>query len=535
MQYQIAGPRIQAADAPVVVVSQLTASMVHPFSAPCLGDWCSRGRQISISERDGRLVLEMDPDTPVLQLVPLIDPGTETWPMRWAASRLNEAAPDPTDPIYVVEMPNSVSTSLFVKRPVGESMVEFMRKGSPEQSSLNGLAANVAPRHPSASKARSHSQSQSSRSSKGPSTKGLDAGVLPNVSGGSCMKNNPGSGMFLLQPQTTAGGEGREYLVSQIKRGQRESVAFKERWWAYCDRYGNGFYDPVRHETRFLEDFLEQEKRGTDKRSGSRSRSGTSSRSRSHSRRRKRRRRKASRRRKRRRRRRGDSREKKRGNKRRRSRSRSRSGSSRNSGSIDKQSAVTVAKEALLHAERIFEQAQNSAAPEVAEGVHEEEAAQNAEAALALQRAREESAHSMASWLQEAEGKLLEEKQSRLKEAEQRLDEEIAKKLKEAEEKLALEKEARVEEAMRKEASERIEKAEGRLRAAKERLVTLRGEETRPGLSKSWKGGKEPKAVEHSKRGKRTKVREASSAGSASDGNSCDPDDSESSVSEDSR
>eukprot|EP01062_Namystynia_karyoxenos_P018607 TRINITY_DN16947_c1_g1_i2.p2 TRINITY_DN16947_c1_g1~~TRINITY_DN16947_c1_g1_i2.p2 ORF type:complete len:455 (+),score=144.10 TRINITY_DN16947_c1_g1_i2:91-1365(+) len=41
-------------------------------------------------------------------------------------------------------------------------------------------------------------------------------------------------------------------LVDQIKAGQRGDPAWKDRWCAYCDEYGNGSYDPARYDAGFL-------------------------------------------------------------------------------------------------------------------------------------------------------------------------------------------------------------------------------------------------------------------------------------------
>ena len=69
----------------------------------------------------------------------------------------------------------------------------------------------------------------------------------------------------------------RRGLVDQVKSKQRASSAFAQTWRAYCDKKGDGFYDPARHSRRFLSDFL----RHADRR-----RSSSSSRSRSRRRRR---------------------------------------------------------------------------------------------------------------------------------------------------------------------------------------------------------------------------------------------------------
>eukprot|EP01060_Flectonema_neradi_P003907 TRINITY_DN12561_c0_g1_i3.p1 TRINITY_DN12561_c0_g1~~TRINITY_DN12561_c0_g1_i3.p1 ORF type:complete len:389 (+),score=49.61 TRINITY_DN12561_c0_g1_i3:71-1237(+) len=44
----------------------------------------------------------------------------------------------------------------------------------------------------------------------------------------------------------------QEELVSLIKRGQRNCEQWKARWWAYTDNYGDGNHDPSRHEVSFL-------------------------------------------------------------------------------------------------------------------------------------------------------------------------------------------------------------------------------------------------------------------------------------------
>ena len=47
--------------------------------------------------------------------------------------------------------------------------------------------------------------------------------------------------------------------VCAMKRSQCESQAFQMRWYEWCDQFGRGCYDPARHPSRYLGDFLANE------------------------------------------------------------------------------------------------------------------------------------------------------------------------------------------------------------------------------------------------------------------------------------
>lgn len=44
--------------------------------------------------------------------------------------------------------------------------------------------------------------------------------------------------------------------VQQIKAGQRSSPVYKEAWWAYCKENGKTIFDPSKHDSAFLDQFL---------------------------------------------------------------------------------------------------------------------------------------------------------------------------------------------------------------------------------------------------------------------------------------
>mmetsp|Transcript_54930 Transcript_54930/g.97814 ORF Transcript_54930/g.97814 Transcript_54930/m.97814 type:complete len:377 (-) Transcript_54930:1142-2272(-) len=47
-----------------------------------------------------------------------------------------------------------------------------------------------------------------------------------------------------------------DFLVKQIKDGQRISEDFKQSWWTWCDSYGGGKRDPSKHPTAFLQEYV---------------------------------------------------------------------------------------------------------------------------------------------------------------------------------------------------------------------------------------------------------------------------------------
>eukprot|EP00927_Polykrikos_kofoidii_P077230 TRINITY_DN74196_c0_g1_i1.p1 TRINITY_DN74196_c0_g1~~TRINITY_DN74196_c0_g1_i1.p1 ORF type:complete len:591 (-),score=95.45 TRINITY_DN74196_c0_g1_i1:196-1968(-) len=547
-----------------------------PAAFACVGDWRSRSKTISIKERNGQLLLEMGPDAPVLALLSSSE-GGEVWPMQWKAVWRHPIGEIPVakDPLYIIELMTPLSSSLRVKRPIGTGVVEFVRVDAPKCSTSWALVKVSPTRHRNVDcsksrlsrsrsrRSRSHSRSRSKSGSPKPvDVKGGVGHFLPgdwncpkcgdhqfakNPSCRSCGTPKPGTedwsaksgggngifgggGSFPGKPASI----GREGVIFQIKRGQRESVKFKERWWEFCNKYGNGFYDPVRHETRFLEDFIEREKEGfSGLGKGNRSRSRSSSfkswsrssptprRSRSKSRSQaprkerlgrsrrhgkgnekdqKRRRRSLGHRQKRRRRHTDRRKKKKKRQARSRStthsrtgtysRSRSRSGSSASlpSERPSRDAAVKVAEQEVRNAEDTLKQVreellgQSAAASRKREEAVEEEIRAKVEAAT--KRAEEE----FQAKYQQAEQKLQQEKMSRLQEAEQRLDRAIAARLTEANKRFRRDFELSAD-AAREDAvqtalqstkervnavvAERVDACEERLTQAKERLATL--------------------------------------------------------------
>jgi len=502
----------------------------RPGVLACIGQWHSRGKIVSIAQRGEHLVLEMGADSPSLRVVPANASGEEVWPMVWHAIR-SEALdpPDPKDLLYIIELPTPVAHRLLVRRPVGDAVVEFVRAGMSAPLNGTGVAPVAAME---AHKSRSRTRSSGSRSrSRSTSRRRGDDKAAGEWACSQCSKRNAAQdrtcrscnaprpvvdGVVALAAGAPAApaatpkilnigpvGEGRDAMVSQIKRGQRESVTFKERWWEHCDRYGNGYYDPNRHETRFLEDFLDNEVRGgrAKRRSKSRSSSsgGAGSRSRSRSRSRRKQRRRRHRRKKRRRSRRRD-----RKGRRRRKRSRSSRSSSRSSSDDglekDLQNAVAAAEQAE---KRLAEAKREVAAGGTPEALLLERERQQAEILRATQEARDTGERDLAARLKEIEEKLLDEKAPRLREAEQRLDKAIEQRLKEAEKRLRKEADARIEEAKRTaeenakeelaaaerrahaEVASKVEEAEAKLSAAKARLATLKATDKGSGSDSS--------------------------------------------------
>jgi len=94
----------------------------------CVGDWCSRGKTIKLSDRGGQLILEMGPDSPALPVLS-VDEG---WPMQWAAVRVSPAGGplDKKDAVYLLELPEPSSSKLLVRKPIGDSVIEFQRAGT---------------------------------------------------------------------------------------------------------------------------------------------------------------------------------------------------------------------------------------------------------------------------------------------------------------------------------------------------------------------------------------------------------------------
>lgn len=58
------------------------------------------------------------------------------------------------------------------------------------------------------------------------------------------------AGHRLETPQNTA-------LADLVKEGQRRSTHWKQAWASYCQHYGGGLHDPMKHEQSFLVGFLD--------------------------------------------------------------------------------------------------------------------------------------------------------------------------------------------------------------------------------------------------------------------------------------
>lgn len=473
----------------------------RPGSVACVGEWLSRGKRIKISETGNGLLLEMNPQSPKLIVVPAGRSDVEVWPMKWNAMR-GEGS-DESDILYLLELPTPTSCSLLVRRPGGDgSVIEFLRAGGRSRSRSAGGKVDAT-------------------SSAAP------------ASPGSLLASADGNGEV---------ASGRDSLINTIKRGQRDDSSFKKKWRHYCDRHGNGFYDPSRHENSFLEKFIEEHARGQKRgKDGSRSASGStmsrsgsrSSRSRSASKRNRRRRHRRHRRRKKRRSRsRSRDRRDRRKNKkktRRRKKSRSTRSSSSKSGS-EEENDVEVAENAVAEAESELAKAKKQAALAVSR--HKEENQHSNEIKRLLNTARVQGEQELQSRLKEAEEKLLEEKATRLKEAEQRLDKAIVVRMEEVEKKLRKELDRCVEDAKRKaeeetkgelekaerkvqkEAAGKIEDAETRLKAAKARLNTLKNGGT--GKDRSTSSGEECDENEGGGASESADGRESPSRGSSS-------------------
>lgn len=445
----------------------------------CIGEWRNRAKAITISERDGGLVLEMGANSPTLTLQHVASKGsddTDVWPMRWTAIRAlstTGGVADTKDILYSLELPSPISPKLFVKRPVGEGVVEFHRSTDTSSMPLSNRVS-------AESRSRSHSRSQSRAASQKAGKEGhsSSAGPVKMLPGdwtcGKChfhnFARNPSCrGCGAPKPRVDGDDDatarkrepkGREDMIMQIKRGQRESNAFKERWWGHCDKHGNGFYDPVRHETKFLEDFCRRElgprsrtrsssSRSSKESASSQSRSRSSSaRSRSRTRslprekRKKKNRRKRSERRKRRHRR----RRKERSSKQQKKRSRSLSSSAGSSGS---RNVLAVLEKTVAEAEKMLERTQKDKSARVAALLREATEDQQKEVARRVAQAHAVIEEEIKAKLREADAKLQDEKKDRMREAEQKLDNAISTRLAEAETKLRKEAEVRIEEARR--------------------------------------------------------------------------------------
>lgn len=93
----------------------------------CLGEWNGRGKTIRISKSaDGEMLVDMGPGVPALTLVRQeeTEEASASWPMTWAVVHRSVTTPGT---VYIFELASRDASSLFVKKPSGEGIVEFER------------------------------------------------------------------------------------------------------------------------------------------------------------------------------------------------------------------------------------------------------------------------------------------------------------------------------------------------------------------------------------------------------------------------
>jgi len=279
-----------------------------PTHLACLGEWQCGPQKMVLSKRGKNyLVLESGSaagSAALRYVVPIGSTREAKFPMRWAVTKsciaVGDPAPTSEDTVYNLELLERQSQSLFVKKPGGNRSVEFTRPGAQPSSSS---------RRRSDSRSRSRSQSRSTQ----PGLPRLPVNHIPagiyepslppgvamkegdwfcpnceahnfkrNMSCHDCTSWKPGCepaaddwqcpkckysnfrkasfcrSCAAARPGNEAdpSAKEKESLVSTIKRRQRESPVFKQRWYAFCDAHSGGFYDPVKHEIGFMKEFL---------------------------------------------------------------------------------------------------------------------------------------------------------------------------------------------------------------------------------------------------------------------------------------
>mmetsp|Transcript_8372 Transcript_8372/g.15667 ORF Transcript_8372/g.15667 Transcript_8372/m.15667 type:complete len:541 (+) Transcript_8372:41-1663(+) len=488
---------------------------LRPGRLACAGEWSGKGKTMKITQEGDQLLLNMGQGSPTLIVAPTTKNTEEVWPMQWAAMR------EPSEPaLYILELPTPTSSRLYVKKPGDDRIVEFVRGGgvctppvAPSDGRVQSSTNNLRPppilttgtqrsrSRPSLVTAQPRSRSPRPRGRAGPQ----DQGRWRRPSGGPVTRGESNRDMSASEQAI------REEMVTFIKRGQRESPAFKERWAAFCDRFGRGFYDPARHNTRFLEDFTHSERKGGHRscsRRSSRSLSRRPARASSPPPRRSQSRSRSVCRRRRRCIRRGPSRMR-----RRRSLRGPRRGARRchrnrsTSGMPSRQAARRGANAALADAERHLARVRDAAVPETAEALRKAEEKRQTEIIRAVELERSDAEENLRARLIEAEAKLQHEKAERMREAEHKLDKAIASRLREAEERLRRDVDARVEEVRRSteestrtaledaerraqaEASAKVKEAEERVQKARARAASFRDSNEKHSGSECESGG----------------------------------------------
>lgn len=281
-----------------------------PINMTCLGEWCCGKSKMILSKRNNRLILESGGNSSTMRyVVPIGSSRDATFPMRWAVTKDNLCIGDPppnvADTVYILELVARTSKSLLVKKPFGQSCVEFTRPGYEP----TGAASSTSARRP---RSRSRSRSRSNRPDNGqvplpvlfssgetghlvppPGVQmapgdwfcsnceahnfsrnkschecttwkpgcepGTDDWICPKCKANNFRKANTCRGCAGPRPgsENTKEVTQKEGLVGTIKRRQRESQVFKQRWYAFCDAHAGGFYDPVKHDVALLKHFMD--------------------------------------------------------------------------------------------------------------------------------------------------------------------------------------------------------------------------------------------------------------------------------------
>mmetsp|Transcript_88241 Transcript_88241/g.246887 ORF Transcript_88241/g.246887 Transcript_88241/m.246887 type:complete len:290 (-) Transcript_88241:77-946(-) len=87
----------------------------------CLGEWRGRGKSIRIHRGPDGLLVDMGSRGPSLVLLA----GGARWPRRWAVVRAGSSEAQGT--VYVFELQSAASSIMYVRKPSGDSVVEFVR------------------------------------------------------------------------------------------------------------------------------------------------------------------------------------------------------------------------------------------------------------------------------------------------------------------------------------------------------------------------------------------------------------------------
>jgi len=94
----------------------------------CLGEWCGRGKTIKVRRENGELLVDMGPGVPSLRLELMEEAASEA-SLQWAVVHQSSTTPGT---VYIFELASPAASSLLVKKPSGDGVVEFERVGAAE-------------------------------------------------------------------------------------------------------------------------------------------------------------------------------------------------------------------------------------------------------------------------------------------------------------------------------------------------------------------------------------------------------------------